>query len=52
MKKQTIPMRAESTGAQPFKKEITSLPQASGPIGRQANTVKAMNKMPNIIVII
>ena len=50
MKKQTIPTRAERTGAQPFRKDITSSPQASGPIGRHAKTVKAIKSIPNIMV--
>ena len=52
MKKQMKPNKAERTGAQPFRKEITSSPQARGPIGRHAKTVKAMKSIPNIIVII
>lgn len=52
MKKQIKPNKAERTGAQPLRKEITSSPQASGPIGRHAKTVKAMNNIPSIMVII
>lgn len=43
-------MKAERTGAQPLRKEITSSPQASGPIGRQAKTVNATKSIPNIMV--
>lgn len=50
MKKQIKPNKAERTGAQPLRKEITSSPQASGPIGRQAKTVKAIKSIPNIMV--
>ena len=44
------PKNAERTGAQPLRNEITSSPQASGPIGKQAKTVKPTKSIPNIMV--
>jgi hypothetical protein len=52
MKRQINPTRAARTGAPPFKKAITSCPQARGPAGRTANTVNAIKIKPKIIEII
>ena len=49
MKRQIKPIKAARTGAPPFKNAITSAPQASGPIGKTAKTVKAIKTKPRII---